>query len=87
MRAVERGQAGRERRESVVVAAAGRDIVDQPVEGDVAVALQRLRDVFQAFGDADRIDQHEAGLCLGVRRHLAHFGVMVRAPRPFICSK
>jgi hypothetical protein len=40
---VESGQAGRECGEGVVVASAGGNVVDQPVEGDDTVALQRLR--------------------------------------------
>ena len=69
--AVECGEPRRQGRDCVVVAAARGDLVDEPVEADLPFAVQGLRDVLQALGDADRVDQHEAGLFLGVGRHLA----------------
>ena len=69
--AIERGEPRRQGRHCIVVAAARGDIVDEPVEADLPLAVQGLRDVLQALGDADRVDQHKAGLFLGVRGHLA----------------
>lgn len=72
--AVERGEPGCHRRKRIVVAPAGRNLLDEPAEADVAPALQRRRDPFQALGHADRIDQHEARLLPGVGRHLPQLG-------------
>ena len=69
--AVERGEPCRQGRGRVVIAPARGDIVDEAVEADLPLAVQGLRNVLQALGHADRIDQHEAGFLLGIRRHLA----------------
>ncbi len=69
--AIERRQPRCQGRQCVVVAAARRDIVEQPVKADGAGTVQRLRDVFQALCNANRVDQHEAGFFVGVGRHLA----------------
>ena len=80
--AVERGEARGERRERVLIATAGGDLFEQLLEADLAIALQRLRNRFEALGDADRVDQHEAGLGVGVGRHLAQLLGRDRARAP-----
>jgi hypothetical protein len=68
--AVECGKPASERRERIVVVAARRHIVEQPVEGDRVLALEWLRHLLQRFSDADSIDEDEAGFFLRVGRHL-----------------
>ena len=51
------GQPGyKPRRQGVLVAPAHGDVVDQPVEANDPVAFERLGDVLQALGHANRIN-------------------------------
>jgi hypothetical protein len=86
--AVERREPRRQGRERVVVAPARSDIVDEPVETDFALAVQGCATVFRlsvtptASTSTKRVFSSASGVtwrnCVGV---------IVRAPRPFICSK
>ncbi len=64
--AIEGGEPGGQGREDGVVATAGGDVFDELVEWGGALAVERLGNGFQALGDADGVDQDEAGLGFGV---------------------
>ena len=80
--AVERREARGKRRKCVLIATSRGDLFEELLEADLAIALQRLGNRFEALGHADRVDQHEAGLGVGVWRHLAQLLGRDRARAP-----
>ena len=65
--AVEAEQAAGERRERGRLAVAEGDGLEELLEGDAALALERARVDLVALGDADGVDDHEVRLAPGVR--------------------